>query len=534
MAVPYTFATASGTLALSQLDSNFSSLITIGSSTVGLGSTITSISGLSLSGVTLSGSSALGTPTSLTLTNATGLPLGGAGVTGTLGVANGGTGLATLGTNSVLLGNGTSAVQSVAPLTSGNILASNGTTWTSSTPATSGIVTNVGTPTTGQIGIWTGATTIQGQTVLGVANGGTGSTSSTGTAGTANVLATSPTIATPTLTSPTVSGTAVIPTINAGASTALTLQSNSTTALTLSTTQNATLVGNLAMASSFMRNRIINGAMGVAQRGTSFATPASGSYTLDRFFVNWTGAAPATVAQIAGPTGYQYAIQITGAASNTALSINQNIESNNIADLASTTVTLSATILASTAQTVGWAAYYPTAIDNYTSKTLIASGSFSVLTTSAIYSTQINLPANAANGLQIVILPNNGGAFTSGTLTVTGIQIEPGSIATPFERRSFGEVLMLCQRYYYSTGGNVIKLNSYVAAGAASGLGTIFLPVVMRTIPTTVVYNSPSYSNCSLITTEGFGTTQAISTYVTGTAAGAASVIFGYSASAEL
>lgn len=534
MAVPYTFATASGTLALSQLDSNFSSLITIGSSTVGLGSTITSISGLSLSGVTLSGSSALGTPTSLTLTNATGLPLGGAGVTGTLGVANGGTGLATLGNNSVLLGNGTSAVQSVAPLTSGNILASNGTTWTSSTPATSGIVTNVGTPTTGQIGIWTGATTIQGQTVLGVSNGGTGSTSSTGTAGTANVLATSPTIATPTLTNPTVSGTAVIPTINAGASTALTLQSNSTTALTLSTTQNATLVGNLAMASSFMRNRIINGAMGVAQRGTSFATPASGSYTLDRFWIYWTGAAPATVAQVAGPTGYQYALQITGAASNTSVAINQSIESNNIADLANTTVTFSATILASTAQTVLWAAYYPTVIDNWSAKTLIATGTFSVSTSAAVYSAQINLPANVSNGFQIVIFPNNGGAFTSGTLTVTGIQIEPGSIATPFERRPFGEVLMLCQRYYYSTGGNVIKLNSYVATGAASALGTIFLPVVMRTTPTTVVYNSPSYTNCSSITTESFGTTQAISTYVTGTAAGAASVIFGYSASAEL
>ena len=536
MAVPYTFATASGTLALSQLDSNFSSLITIGSSTVGLGSTITSISGLSLSGVTLSGSSALGTPTSLTLTNATGLPLGGAGVTGTLGVANGGTGLATLGTNSVLLGNGTSAVQSVSPLTSGNILASNGTTWTSSTPATSGIVTNVGTPTTGQIGIWTGATTIQGQTVLGVANGGTGSTSSTGTAGTANVLATSPTIATPTLTSPTVSGTAVIPTINAGASTALTLQSNSTTALTLSTTQNATLVGNLAMASSFMRNRIINGAMGVAQRGTSFASPANGSYTLDRFFVNWTGAAPATVAQIAGPTGYQYAIQITGAASNTALSINQNIESNNIADLASTTVTLSATILASTAQTVGWAAYYPTAIDNYTSKTLIASGSFSVLTTSAIYSTQISLPANAANGLQIVILPNNGGAFTSGTLTVTGIQIEPGSIATPFERKPFGQELMLCQRYFFSTGVNAgfneIKMANYAAGNYLTSLSTMFFPVSMRVVPT-VTYSVSATVNCSSLISDK-KTTQAVSTAATAAAVGIFSAQFSYTADSEI
>ena len=53
-------------------------------------------------------------------------------VTGTLPVANGGTGAATLAANSVLLGNGTSAVQEVAPGASGNLLTSDGTTWTSS------------------------------------------------------------------------------------------------------------------------------------------------------------------------------------------------------------------------------------------------------------------------------------------------------------------------------------------------------------------------------------------------------------------
>lgn len=60
------------------------------------------------------------------------------GVTGILPVANGGTGATTLTANNVLLGNGTSAVQAVAPGASGNVLTSNGTTWASAA-AVSGV-----------------------------------------------------------------------------------------------------------------------------------------------------------------------------------------------------------------------------------------------------------------------------------------------------------------------------------------------------------------------------------------------------------
>jgi hypothetical protein len=108
-----------------------------------------------------------------------------AGVTGTLPVGNGGTGAATFTANNVLLGNGTSAFQVVAPGTNGNVLTSNGTTWASSTP------------------------TAQSYPGAGIANStGTawGTSYTTTGSGTVVALATSPSFTTPVLGTPT-SGT---------------------------------------------------------------------------------------------------------------------------------------------------------------------------------------------------------------------------------------------------------------------------------------------------------------------------------------
>ncbi len=89
------------------------------------------------------------TPTTLSASRTVTLPDADINFTTGLGVAQGGTGAATLTANNVILGNGTSAVQFVAPGTAGNVLVSDGTTWTSA--ASSGGLTLIATlsPTSG-------------------------------------------------------------------------------------------------------------------------------------------------------------------------------------------------------------------------------------------------------------------------------------------------------------------------------------------------------------------------------------------------
>jgi hypothetical protein len=120
------------------------------------------------------------------------------------------------------------------------------------------------------------------------------------------------------------------------------------------------------------------------------------------------------------------------------------IESSNTADLVNENVTLSVNISNSLLTTVTWKIFYANSVDNFSAVTQINTGTFTVSSTATNYNVTLNLGANAANGILVQFLV---GAQTSGTWKITGVQLEAGSLATPFERLPIGETLMLCQRY---------------------------------------------------------------------------------------
>ena len=143
-----TLAVANGGTGLTTTPSN--GQIDIGNGTGFTRAALTAGSGVSITNgagsITIAATGSGGTVTSVGMTvpaflSVTGSPITGSGTlavsySGTaLPVANGGTGATSLTANNVLLGNGTSALQVVAPGTSGNVLTSNGTTWVSTTPS---------------------------------------------------------------------------------------------------------------------------------------------------------------------------------------------------------------------------------------------------------------------------------------------------------------------------------------------------------------------------------------------------------------
>lgn len=134
---------------------------------------------------------AVGTTGQPLLSNGTAAP-----AFGTLPVSGGGTGLATLTAENVILGDGTNNVKFVAPGSNGNVLQSNGTTWTSASPAGGGFSTLQVFTSSGTFTIPAGKTTLK-VTVTGGGGGGGASASGTGsTGGTSSVASGTQTIST--------------------------------------------------------------------------------------------------------------------------------------------------------------------------------------------------------------------------------------------------------------------------------------------------------------------------------------------------
>jgi hypothetical protein len=194
-----------------------------------------------------------------------------------------------------------------------------------------------------------------------------------------------------------------------------------------------------------------------------------------------------------GTVGANY-LNITGAASNTIVNIRQRIESQNIADLAGQQVTVSFVCSASVATSVSVTLGHASAQDNFGTVTTIGTVTKTINAVGNRYDCQFTLPAGAANGVEVIFGISN---MTSGTFALTNVQLEAGAVATPFERRSYGTELALCQRYFCSsflTGYAVANGANYDYGGvyttaAAFGLTSAYcppvcFPVSMRAAPT--------------------------------------------------
>ncbi|ANS05872.1 putative carbohydrate binding domain containing protein [uncultured Mediterranean phage] len=248
------------------------------------------------------------------------------------------------------------------------------------------------------------------------------------------------------------------------------------------------------------KNIIVNGAMQVAQRGTSSTGlgATDGYYTLDRFKVDHgaTSAGRYTMTQsaVTDLNGFSNALKIdcttadTSIAAGEGLFLNQKIEGLACQQLKSTSTSTNAFTLsfyaksnasraiaseilmaegtnrhASKLHTIGtsWARYTMTVpaassteIDNDNTEGMavqfIIHGG-STYTGGTIAGTTLTSLTNANRAVGIGSIF----ASTDNTLEITGVQLEVGSQATPFEHRSFGEELALCQRYFeksYSVG----------------------------------------------------------------------------------
>ena len=266
-----------------------------------------------------------------------------------------------------------------------------------------------------------------------------------------------------------------------------------TSALTV--TGSAAFSSTVAMGSDYLsphsvRNKFINGDMRVWQRGTSFSSIGTSTYAADRWFSNYGGTAPTFSRSTDVPTGFQYSFSLAGS-STSYHGIGQRIESLNTADLSGQTVTLSFYAKLSSGTATGGlniSAGYANSVDNFgattefdgTNITSTIAGSWTR------YTKTFTVPATAAtNGFHVIIFCP--GATQTFTLLLTGLQLERGSVATPFEFRPYGLEFGLCQRYFFKTNPGFVTGSGGLSGayfGTTNGSVGYQFPITMRAAPT--------------------------------------------------
>jgi hypothetical protein len=255
-------------------------------------------------------------------------------------------------------------------------------------------------------------------------------------------------------------------------------------------------------ALSGFRNRIINGDMRVAQRG-AIALSASvqyGSCDRWRFGIPTGSAFAGNMVQLTGlsTTSSGYGFGGTALTWTTGIfQFDQRIEAMNCGGLNGKTVTISGKIIHTigSTRTVYVNLYKANAVDNFGAVTQIGSNStISVPNNTLVpFSVSYTLGATDANtGLQLSIIDSVATSASAITIYIGDIQLEVGSVATPFEQRPIGTELALCQRYYFksqdigntpgtATGSPVTGVGNSVNNCIVSGFR---YPVQMRNTPT--------------------------------------------------
>ena len=226
------------------------------------------------------------------------------------------------------------------------------------------------------------------------------------------------------------------------------------------------------------RNRIINGCMRIWQRGTSF----SGSgYTADRWVATAGNVSRQSFPLGSNPTGLESPYYLNWSASSAANNeFLQRVEF--VTTLQNQKATLSFWAKSSTGtETFGWAIYQNFGSGG-SSLTAAGGGTYAPTTSWQKYTFTVDMPSlsgktigtNDFVWIRLAQLTTN----NSVSLDITGVQLEAGSVATPFEHRQFGQELALCQRYYQLFEG--FAGGSYTSTAI---IGSVSFPVAMRAAP---------------------------------------------------